>query len=342
MTTSITPLPHISVTLLDRNDPHADYDRIADIRPSALAPVHQSLHQLRCGRSRLATPYDDLFIRLDRLCRQPAARTPDPSAAHMFVRSPSAAAAAGDTAQRLRPDRLAARLRRHLQRQHSRQRRHWMAVHSLHLLGNYWRLRGKPLHAMQCFQTALVVRPQHVGLLHSTAQLLLHLGRTHDAQQLVQAAAAAAQRPRTWRHWQTMGEISRRLNATQALRDSAHRAIRLHPRHALVWRLQGAVAAQRLQQFGESCSTLLHGAVSETKMLQTTRMESNPNTFFHAVGICSRLRAVHDGHRNGEIMIRRNMNKTDTVAFVRKINRLVLIPPGHYGTNACIYNQTGA
>lgn len=252
-------LSRCSVKLLNRDDPLADYDRNANLRPTALAPVHQNVDKLHCGRSPLSTPYDDLFIRLERLCRQPDARTPDPDAAYMFVRS-------AEAAQRIQPKILAQRLRRRMLRQHRRLRRHWMSVHSLHLLGNYWRLRGMPLRAMQCFQTALVVRPRSASVLHSTAQLMLHMGRPLDAAQLVAIASAGASGPPSWRHWQTLCAIASRhparWDATQTLHDCVRQAIRAHPRHAFGWQLNDAVTEQRLELVVDYFASLLQTAVS--------------------------------------------------------------------------------
>lgn len=82
------------------------------------------------------------------------------------------------------------------------------SIHILNSIGNFWRIKGNTLHAIECFRKVLSHSPGNVDALLNLARLLLQLHYLDDALYLTQTSLSKLpNHQNAWLHHFTLGEI---------------------------------------------------------------------------------------------------------------------------------------
>ncbi|KAH1000100.1 hypothetical protein HUJ04_000029 [Dendroctonus ponderosae] len=82
------------------------------------------------------------------------------------------------------------------------------AVATWHQLGNFWRTKGDPRRAIECFRKALSVAPHHPEVLLSLAKVLFRLQYLDDAIFLTRRSLEVVPPEKgAWQQYFTLGEI---------------------------------------------------------------------------------------------------------------------------------------
>ncbi|KAF7288039.1 hypothetical protein GWI33_000093 [Rhynchophorus ferrugineus] len=82
------------------------------------------------------------------------------------------------------------------------------SVSTYHQLGNFWRVKGDPKQAIECFRKALAVSPHNAEILLNLAKVLFHLQYLDDAIYLTRRSLEVAPPEKgAWQQYFTLGEI---------------------------------------------------------------------------------------------------------------------------------------
>jgi tetratricopeptide (TPR) repeat protein len=115
-------------------------------------------------------------------------------------------------------------------------------------IGNFWRIKGHTLRAIECFRRALAVAPNNPEVLHNMARLLLTLQYLDDALFLARRSLELQSSERSaWQQHFTLGEILKAYGH--------HQEALLHFKHTLELRPEHGGAAEALREL----ETLLSG-----------------------------------------------------------------------------------
>ncbi|ODN06246.1 Tetratricopeptide repeat protein 17 [Orchesella cincta] len=108
-------------------------------------------------------------------------------------------------------------------------------------IGNFWRIKGHTLRAIECFRRALAVAPNNPEVLHNLARLLLTLQYLDDALFLARRSLELQAPDRNaWQQHFTLGEILKAYGH--------HQEAVLHFKHTLELRPDHAAAQQALRE----------------------------------------------------------------------------------------------
>ncbi|XP_030759829.1 uncharacterized protein LOC115885164 [Sitophilus oryzae] len=81
-------------------------------------------------------------------------------------------------------------------------------VSTFQQLGNYWRIKGEPKEAIECFRKALAISPHNSDVLLNLAKVLFHLQYLDDAIYLTRRSLEVAPPEKgAWQQYFTLGEI---------------------------------------------------------------------------------------------------------------------------------------
>ncbi|KAL1488486.1 hypothetical protein ABEB36_014953 [Hypothenemus hampei] len=82
------------------------------------------------------------------------------------------------------------------------------SIGTLQQLGNFWRIKGDPRRAIECFRKALAISPHNSEVLLNLAKVLLHLQYLDDAMYLTRRSLEVGPPERgAWQQYFTLGEI---------------------------------------------------------------------------------------------------------------------------------------
>ncbi|XP_050310285.1 tetratricopeptide repeat protein 17-like [Anthonomus grandis grandis] len=104
------------------------------------------------------------------------------------------------------------------------------SIHTLHQLGNYWRVKGDPRRAIECFRKALFMSPHHAEILLNLAKVLFHLQYLDDAIYLTRRSLEVAPPERgAWQQYFTLGEIFKAYGHYQEAQVHFRHTLDLNP-----------------------------------------------------------------------------------------------------------------
>uniref|UniRef100_A0AAR5PKX7 Tetratricopeptide repeat protein 17 n=1 Tax=Dendroctonus ponderosae TaxID=77166 RepID=A0AAR5PKX7_DENPD len=150
-------------------------------------------HELDCGKPANATFYDSLAGVMDRGKHPPLV---EPEAIGEFVKKYKL-----NMGKTVDLELVESKLR---QAKKEKPR----AVATWHQLGNFWRTKGDPRRAIECFRKALSVAPHHPEVLLSLAKVLFRLQYLDDAIFLTRRSLEVVPPEKgAWQQYFTLGEI---------------------------------------------------------------------------------------------------------------------------------------
>ncbi|XP_066157244.1 uncharacterized protein [Euwallacea fornicatus] len=104
------------------------------------------------------------------------------------------------------------------------------SVSTLQQLGNFWRIKGDPRRAIECFRRALATSPHNAEILLNLAKVLFHLQYLDDAIYLTRRSLEVASPEKgAWQQYFTLGEIFKAYGHYQEAQVHFRHTLDLHP-----------------------------------------------------------------------------------------------------------------
>lgn len=104
------------------------------------------------------------------------------------------------------------------------------SVGTFHQLGNFWRIKGDPRRAIECFRKALAVSPHNAEVLLNLAKVLFHLQYLDDAIYLTRRSLEVAPPEKgVWQQYFTLGEIFKAYGHYQEAQIHFRHTLDLNP-----------------------------------------------------------------------------------------------------------------
>ncbi|XP_077998415.1 uncharacterized protein LOC144451450 [Glandiceps talaboti] len=177
----------------------------------ATARSCESVDILQCGEPAEKTEYDHLEgIRR----RQSHPNFPEPEVAMIFKKTE------GD---QIDMDSLESTLKQNIQS-------HPNSLSVLNEVGNFWRVKGSTLLAIECFRKALSIQPNNPDILINLARVLFNLQYLEDAVYLTRRSLdMKSPEQNTWLQHFTLGEILKSLGHYQEAAEHLRHAQELNP-----------------------------------------------------------------------------------------------------------------
>lgn len=99
-------------------------------------------------------------------------------------------------------------------------------------IGNFWRIKGNALIAIECFRKALSISPTNSEVILNLARVLFHQGYLEDAIYLCRKSLEVHSSDRSaWRQYFTLGEIFKKYGNIQESILHLRHALELSPQH---------------------------------------------------------------------------------------------------------------
>lgn len=103
-------------------------------------------------------------------------------------------------------------------------------VGTFHQLGNFWRIKGEPRRAIECFRKALAISPHNADVLLNLAKVLFHLQYLDDAIYLTRRSLEVAPPEKgAWPQYFTLGEIFKAYGHYQEAQIHFRHTLDLNP-----------------------------------------------------------------------------------------------------------------